>query len=91
MATAKHKFEKLVLNPAITNQKLVNFHDEFQKLAKHAFGTAAHTIFEQFTYAKMSPHLKKWLKQAHLGNGTYEQIVTHLEKKLELNVLEAPD
>ena len=27
----------------------------------------------------------------HLENGTYEQIVLHLEKKLELNGLEAPD
>ena len=30
METAKHKFQKLVLNPA--NQKLVDFHDELQKL-----------------------------------------------------------
>ena len=26
-----------------------------------------------------------------MGNGTYEQIVTHLERELELNGLEAPD
>ena len=26
-----------------------------------------------------------------MENGTYEQIVTHLEKELELNGLEAPD
>ena len=32
MATAKHKFQKLVFNPA--NQKLVDFLDELQKLAK---------------------------------------------------------
>ena len=42
-------------------------------------------------YAKIPPHLKKSINQAHLENGTYEQIVTHLEKKLELNGLEAPD
>ena len=29
--------------------------------------------------------------QAHLENGTYEQIVTYLEKELELNSLESPD
>ena len=29
--------------------------------------------------------------QANLENGTYEQIVTHLERELELNGLEAPD
>ena len=39
----------------------------------------------------MPPHLKKSMNQAHLEKGTYEQIVTYLEKKLELNGLEAPD
>ena len=39
----------------------------------------------------MPPHLKKSLNQAHLENGTYEQIVTHLQRELELNGLEAPD
>ena len=39
----------------------------------------------------MPPHLKKTINQAHLENGTYEQIVTHLERELELNCLEAPD
>ena len=89
MATAKHKFQKLVSNPL--NQKLRDFLDELQKLAKDAFGIAAHTIIEQFIYAKVPPHLKKLINQAHLENGTYEQIVTHLERELELNGLEAPD
>ena len=89
MATAKHKFQKLVFNPA--NQKLVDFLDELQKLAKDAFGLAAHAIIEQVIYAKMPPHLKKSINQAHLKNGTYEQIVRHLERELELNGLEAPD
>ena len=89
MATAEHKFQKLVFNPA--NQKLVDFLDELQKLAKDAFGIAAHAIIEQFIYAKMPPHLKKSINQAHLENGTYGEIITHLEKELELNGLEAPD
>ena len=70
MATAKQKFQKLVFNPA--NQKLVDFLDELQKLAKDAFGFAAHAIIEQFIYAKLPPHLKKLINQAHLENGTYE-------------------
>ena len=89
MATAKHKFQKLVFNPA--NQKLVDFLDELQKLAKNAFGIASHAIIEQFIYAKMPPDLKKSINQAHLENGTYEEIVTHLERELELNSLEYPD
>ena len=89
MATAKHKFQRLVFNPA--NQKLIDFLDELQKLAKDAFGVAAQAIIEQFIYAKMPPHLKKSINQAHLQNGTYEHIVSHLERELELKGLEAPD
>ena len=89
MATAKHKFQQLVFNPA--NQKLIDFLDELQKLAKDAFGVDAQAIIEQFIYAKMPPHLKKTINQAHLENGTCEQIVTHLERELELNSLEYPD
>ena len=89
MATTKHKFQKLVFNPA--NQKLVDFLDELQKLAKDAFGIPAHAIIEQFLSAKMPSHLKKSVNQAQLKNGTYEQIATHLEKKLELNGLQVHD
>ena len=89
MATAKHKFQRLVFKPS--NQKLIDFLDELQKLAKDAFGAAAQAIVEQFIYAKKPPHLKKSINQAHLENGTYEQIVPHLERELELNGLEAPD
>ena len=89
MATAKHKFQQLVFNPV--NQKLIDILDELQKLAKDAFGVDAQAIIEQFIYAKMPPHLKKSINQAHLENGTYEEIVTHLERELELNSLEYPD
>ena len=89
MATAKHKFQRMVFNPA--NQNLIDFLDELQKLAKDAFGVAAQAIIEQFIYAKMPPHLKKSINQAHLENGTCEQIVLHLETELESNALEAPD
>ena len=88
-ATARHKFQQLVFNPA--NQKLIDFLDELQKTAKDAFGVDAQAIIEQFIYAKMPPHLKKSINQAHLENGTCEQIVTHLERELELNSLEYPD
>ena len=89
MATVKHKFQRLVFNPA--NQKLNDFLDELQKLAKDAFGVAAQAIIEEFIYAKMPPHLNKSINQAHLENGTYKKIVSHLERELELNGLEALD
>ena len=88
-ATANHKLQRLVFNPA--NQNLVDFLDELQKLAKDAFGAAAQAIIEQLIYAKMLPHLKKPINQAHLENGTYEQLVSQLERELELNVLKASD
>ena len=88
MVTAKHKFQKLILDPA--NQEFVNFLDELQKLAKDAFGIAAYAIIEQFMYAKMPTHPKISKNKAHLENVTNEQIVTLLEGELELNGLEAP-
>ena len=89
IATAKHKFQQLVFNPAI--QKLIDFLDELQKLAKDAFRVAAQAIIDQLIYAKMPPHLKKSINQVYLENGTYEQIVSHLGREIELNGLEAPD
>ena len=81
MTTAKHKFQRLFFNPA--NQKFIDFLDELQKLAKDAIGVAAQAFIGQFMHAKMPPHLKKSINQAHLENGTYEQIVSHLERELE--------
>ena len=90
MATAKHKFQQLVFN--LANQTLIDYLEELQKLAKmDAFGVDAQAIIEQFIYAKMPPHLKKSINQAHLKKGTCEQIVRHLERDLELNSLEYPD
>ncbi len=73
MSTAKHNFQKLVFNPA--NQNLVDFLDELQKLAKNAFGIAAHAIIEQFIYAKMPPHLKKSINQAHLEKARMNKLL----------------
>ena len=89
MATAKYKFRQLIFNPA--NQKLIEFLDKLQKLAKDAFGVDAQAIIGQLIYAKLPPHLKKSINQAHLENGTHEQILTYLERELELNSLESPD
>ena len=88
-ATTKHKFQRLVFNPV--NQILIDFPDELQKLAKGSFGVAAQLIIEHLIYAKLPPHLKKSINQAHMENGAYEQIGSHLEIELQLNGLEAPD
>ena len=70
---------------------LIDFRDELQNLLKNAFGIAAHVIIEQFIYVKKPLNLKKSKNQAHLENGTLEQIIPHLEMGLEFSGLEAPD
>ena len=91
MATGKHEFRKLVFNPA--NQRLVDILAEGQKLARDAFGIAAHAnaIIEQIIYTRMPPHLKKSIDQDHMENGRYDHNVTHLNRELELNGLKASD
>ena len=85
MATTKHKFQRLVFNPAI--QKLIDFLHQLQMLAKDALGIAAQAIHEKSIYAKSPPHFKKSINPAHLEKGTHEQIASHLERDLELNGL----
>ena len=53
MAAAKHKFQQLVFNPA--NQKLIDFLDELQKLAKDAFGADAQAIIEHICQDASTP------------------------------------
>ena len=87
MVTGKHKFQRLVFNPA--NKNFIHFLDELQKLAKGAVDVATQAIIEQLIYAKTPAHLKKSINQAHLEHHKFEEIVSHLEKELNLNGLEA--
>ena len=89
MATAKHKFQRLAFNPA--NENLIEFVDELQNLSTDAFGVAAQVIIEQFIYAKIPLDRKQSINQEKLENDKYEQIVSHLDRELELNGFEAPD
>ena len=88
-ASAKHRFNRLFFDPE--NQKLPDFLEELQESAEKAFGDTAHQMIENLLYAKMPPHLKKSINQAYLENGTYDQIVKHLEREMELNGLEADE
>ena len=45
-------------------------------------------MIDSLLYANLPPHLKRSLKLAYLENGTYDQIVAHLETELELSGLE---
>ena len=53
MATTKHKFQRLVFNPA--NQNSIDFQVELQKLAKDSLGVAAQEIIQQFDFAQLPP------------------------------------
>ena len=88
-ATAKHKWHRLVFDPNI--MKLPDFLEELNQGAEKAFGENAQAMIDSLLYAKLPPKLKRSVNMARLENATYEEIVTHLERELELNGLEEGD
>ena len=86
VATAKHKWHKLTFDP--NTQSLPDFLEELHQGAEKAFGENANQMINSLLYAKLPPHLKRSVNTAYLENGTYEEIVQHLERELELNGLE---
>ena len=85
-ATAKHKWLKLTFDP--NTKSLPDFLEELNECAERAFGDNAQHIIDSLLYAKLPPHLKRSLNLAYLENGTYYQIVAHLERESELTGLE---
>ena len=85
-ATAKHKWHRLVFDPNTT--KLPDFLEELNQGAEKAFGDNAQKMIDSLLYAKLPPKLKRSVKMARLENGSYDEIVAHLERELELNALE---
>ena len=83
--TAKHKSHRLVFDP--NTMKLLDFLEELNQGAEKAFGKNAQTMVNSLLYAKLPPKLKRSVNIARLGNETYEEIVAHLERELELNRL----
>ena len=88
-ATAKHKWHKLVFDP--NTMKLPDFFEELNQGAEKAFGEHAQAMIDSLLYAKLPPKLKRSVNMARLENAAYEEIVTHLERELELNGLEEGD
>ena len=85
-ATAKHKWHKLTFDP--NTKSLPDFLEELNECAERAFGDNAQHMIDSLLYAKLPPHLKRSFNLAYLENGTYDQIVAHLERELELSGLE---
>ena len=88
-ATAKHKWHRLTFDPS--TMKLPDSLEELNQGAEKAFGENAKSMIDSLLYAKLPPKLKRSVNMARLENGTYEEIVAHLERELELNALEESD
>ena len=88
-ATAKHKWHRLVFDP--NTMKLPDFLEELNQGAEKAFGDHAQKMIDSLLYAKLPPKLKRSVNMARLENGSYDEIVAHLERQLELNALEESD
>ena len=71
--------------------KLPDFLEEMNQGAEKAFGENAKSMIDSLLYAKLPPKLKRSVNMARLENGTYKEIVAHLERELELNALEESD
>ena len=88
-ATAKHKRHRLTFDPKTMN--LPDFLEELNQGAEKAFEENAKSMIDSLLYAKLPSKLKRSVNMARLENGTYEEIVAHLERELEINALEESD
>ena len=89
VATARCKWDQLHFDPS--TQSFQDFLEHYQKLAREAHGDDASKFIQSSFYAKMPPHLKRALNQARLENESYEDMVAHLEREMELNGLASPE
>ena len=80
---------RLVFDP--NTMKLPDFLEELNQGAEKAFGDHAQKLIDSLLYAKLPPKLKRSVNMARLENGSYDEIVAHLERELELNALEETD
>ena len=88
IATARCKWEQLYFDP--TRQTFQDFLEQYQKLAQEAYGDDAPKFIEASIYAKMPAHLKRVLNQARLETESYDLMVQHQEREMELKGLLAP-
>ena len=88
VATARCKWEQLHFDP--TRQTFQDFLEQYQTLAQEAYGEDVPKFIETSFYAKRPAHLKRVLNQARLETESYDLMVQHLEREMELNGLLAP-
>ena len=88
-ATAKYKWHKLVFDP--NAMKLPDVLEERNQGAEKGFGDSAQAVIDSLLYAKLPSNSKRSSNMARLENSSYEEIVAHLERELELKGLEGGD
>ena len=71
--------------------KLPDFLEELKQGAEKAFGDYAEKNIDSLLYAKLPLKLKRSVNMARLENRSYDEIVAHLYRELELNALEESD
>ena len=87
--TAKHKWHKPVFDPI--TMKLPDFLEDLNQGAEKAFGDNPKAMIDSLLYAKLPLKLKRSVNMARLENASCEEVVTHLERVLELNGHEGGD
>ena len=76
-ATAKQKWHRLVFDPS--TMELPDSLEELSQGAEKIFDENAKSMIDSLQYAKQPPKLKRSVNMVRLENGTYEEIVAHLE------------
>ena len=71
--------------------KFSDFLEELNQGAEKTFGENAKNMIDSLLYVKLPPKLKRSVNLARLENATYNEIVAHLERELEIYALEESD
>ena len=68
------------------------YHSQFflrsQLNVSKTFGPPAKQILDSFLYTKLQPQLKPSINLTYLENGTYNEILAHLDRELKMSCLE---
>ena len=75
----------------LSEPEVIQFSRQTPETSKKCIRSCRSGDHRTMFYGKMPPHLKELINQAHLENGTSEQIVLHLEKVLKVTALGTPD
>ena len=73
------------------HNEVTSFLEDLNQGAEKAFGDNAQMMIDILLYAKLPSKLKRSINMARLENGSYDELVAHLEREFQLNALEESD